>query len=198
MSITLKKDELNVIEPEQYFSEIDWLTDEQRKRRIAEAKDYRDMMLLWFAQYEIDGNGDYLSLADSFRERMSAYGEVDSELSDYADIFALSVAQTTMDNEGEYWTSYRRATNIGNDTAQTVENNLDFKAAMAGKKRKTWIDVRDKRERETHLEVGGSTIPVGEYFRVGKAKMRYPKDVLAADEYPEEVVNCRCGIKYHS
>lgn len=198
MSVKLKKDELNVIEPEEYFGDIDWLTEEQRKRRIAEAKDYRDMMLLWFAKFELDGNGDYLPLADSFRERMSAYGEVDKELSDYADVFALSVAQATMDNEGEYWTSYKRATNIGNDTAQTVENNLDFKAAQRGMKKKTWIDVRDRRERETHLEVGGTTLKVGEYFRVGKAKMRYPKDVLAADEYPEEVVNCRCGIKYHS
>ena len=198
MSVKLKKDELNIIEPEEYFGDIDWLTEEQRKRRIAEAKDYRDMMLLWFARYELDGNGDYLPLADSFRERMSAYGEVDEELSDYADVFALSVAKTTIDNEGEYWTSYKRATNIGNDTAQTVENNLDFKAAQRGMKKKTWIDVRDRRERETHLEVGGTTLKVGEYFRVGKAKMRYPKDVLAADEYPEEVVNCRCGIKYHS
>ena len=57
------------------------------------------------------------------------------------------------------------------------------------------MDIRDRKERKTHLKIGGEVIAIDKAFVVGKSLMMFPKDEsLGAD--PEEIVNCRCTIKY--
>lgn len=57
------------------------------------------------------------------------------------------------------------------------------------------MDIRDKKERETHLRVGRTIKPIEEPFVVGESLMQYPKDTsLGADS--SEIVNCRCTIRY--
>lgn len=41
-----------------------------------------------------------------------------------------------------------------------------------------------------------TTIPINNYFLVGKALMRYPHDMAVAFTNPEEVINCRCWVTY--
>jgi hypothetical protein len=80
--------------------------------------------------------------------------------------------------------------------ANSVKNYTDYRKAIEkGKTKKKWIDMRDKRERKTHLEVGGTVIPINEPFVVGNSLMMFPKDdsLGAADK---EIINCRCSVKY--
>jgi hypothetical protein len=81
--------------------------------------------------------------------------------------------------------------------AQTVLNRADFKAAKAkGYSRKTWVSERDNRVRPTHQIVDGTTIPIDDLFEVGKARLLYPHDWLNGSANPEELINCRCVVRY--
>ena len=75
-------------------------------------------------------------------------------------------------------------------------NHQDFADAIkSGKRKKQWMDVRDKKERETHLQVGRTIKPIDQPFVVGGFLMQHPKDTsLGANS--SQIVNCRCTIKY--
>ncbi len=53
----------------------------------------------------------------------------------------------------------------------------------------------DKRTRDTHAEVDGTTLPIAEPFMVGDSFMLFPGDT-SLDPSPEEIVNCRCHVEY--
>ena len=57
------------------------------------------------------------------------------------------------------------------------------------------VDIRDKRERKDHREVGGTIKPITEPFLVGDSVMDYPKDTSYGAS-ASQIVNCRCSIKY--
>ena len=86
---------------------------------------------------------------------------------------------------------------IAENEANTDMNYLEYvKAVNDGKTKKKWIDMKDKRERKTHLKVGSMTIPIERPFPVGDSLMQFPKDFsLGADA--KEIVNCRCSIQYY-
>jgi hypothetical protein len=75
-------------------------------------------------------------------------------------------------------------------------NHQDFMDAIAaGFTLKKWVDIRDKRERKDHREVGGTIKPITEPFLVGDSVMDYPKDTSYGAS-ASQIVNCRCSIKY--
>jgi hypothetical protein len=75
-------------------------------------------------------------------------------------------------------------------------NHAEYAQAVgSGKTKKQWIDMKDSRERATHLVVGGTVLPIGDYFVVGDSLMLYPKDDSAGAGL-EEICGCRCTIKY--
>lgn len=47
-----------------------------------------------------------------------------------------------------------------------------------------------------HKEVSDKVIPIKDFFRVGLARMRFPKDYEYASVFPEELIGCRCKIEY--
>lgn len=97
--------------------------------------------------------------------------------------------------ENSWFFSEDRAMFNGENEANSVLNRKDFfQAIKEGFTHKTWKDMRDDRVRATHLEVGGTTIPITERFQVGAAQMLYPKE--KPFEYPEECVSCRCWLVY--
>lgn len=63
-------------------------------------------------------------------------------------------------------------------------------AILADGAKKTWVTMEDKRVRETHVEVNGTTEEIYEKFSVGGG-MLYPGDPAGG---AEEVVNCRCTL----
>ena len=100
--------------------------------------------------------------------------------------------QTTDD----YYLSNDRAMFISECEANSILNYRQYsKAVKAGKTKKKWIDVGDKRERKTHLEVGETILPIDEPFSVGDSLLQFPKDTSLGSS-ADEIVNCRCSIQY--
>jgi hypothetical protein len=73
------------------------------------------------------------------------------------------------------------------------------KPGPPGTLKKSWIDMRDKRVRPTHVEAGrrygAASIPVNEAFIVGGSRMMYPGDTSLGAPI-REIANCRCSAQY--
>jgi hypothetical protein len=69
----------------------------------------------------------------------------------------------------------------------------------APKLKKSWLDLRDDRTRETHLIAGRryqeSPIPITETFVVGGFRMMIPGDTSMGAPI-REIANCRCSARY--
>lgn len=65
--------------------------------------------------------------------------------------------------------------------------------------KKSWLDMRDKRVRATHLDAGrrygAASIPVSEAFIVGSSRMMYPGDTSLGAPV-REIAHCRCSAQY--
>lgn len=206
-----KIDELNVPMPysrsepfETYFGDMD-LTEEEKEKRIEVAENLDDLMLFLFALISLmrESNAidkDYIDLQinNRYTEILQSYMGIDEYLEDYIRQFSNTFIQTTFDSiYDEWYLSADRSRFIAENESETTWNYDEYRQAIqSGKTRKQWVDIRDKKERETHREVGGTVIPIEETFVVGNSLMRYPKDGLYGAE-AKEIVNCRCQISYY-
>ena len=187
---------------EKYFEDME-ITDEQKEERIKFSKDIEPVLIyiLTLALMMIKQDSvDRLFLIKEFKTEyldiVEKYIAIDDYVLSYSDILSNNIINATFDNSDEYFLSYDRVYFISECEANSVLNYSDFKkAVLKGKKYKTWVDIRDSRERKTHREVGGKTIPIFESFTVGSSLLLYPKDIsLGASS--SEIVNCRCTVKY--
>lgn len=188
---------------ETYFRDMN-LTDEEKEKRIEVAEGLNDLMLFLFAliaimkeNSAIDKNYIALQINNRYMEILQEYMGIDKYLEDYTRQFSNAFIQTTFDSIDDSWyLSADRARFIGENESETTWNYDEYRQAMeSGKARKQWVDIRDKKERETHREVGGTIIPIEDVFVVGDSLMRYPKDSSLGAE-AKEIINCRCTIKY--
>lgn len=203
-----------------YFNEMH-LTREQKRERIALAEDLEDAVLFFFSLVLLQSQYSYLAAMDSadakeqFRQKITeAIGQhteinddVRYEINEYVDdvydtttehliiLNALSEDAEEKEREKErHYISEDRARLLAEEESNTIFNGSDFhKALRLGYKYKTWITMRDNRVRRTHERVDDKTIPINDYFMVGKSLMRYPRDPMGR---PEEVIACRCSVKY--
>lgn len=197
---SLEKDS-SVINYEEYFGEEE-LTEEQKQRRIDLANEIEQVMLFAFSLIVLfteEDNYDYTIVVeettDRFLASISAFVALDEVISTYAYERAKQVVSSTVDAlNTAYFLSRERATVIAANESDTILNRDDYmKAIMQGKTKKTWVDVKDKRERKDHLAVGGKTIGITELFHVGNDLMLYPHD-MSADS--KQLINCRCQCRY--
>lgn len=203
-------DELNIITwrkrsvPfEKYFGDTD-LTEEQKKKRIELAKELDDLMLFLLAVIALMRDGDYIDrdyiyqqTKDRYMAIVQRHMGIDDYLDDYINQFSTTFLDTTLDEIDEAWyLSSDRAAFIAENESESVWNYDDYRqAVLSGKRWKKWVDIRDRRERKTHREVGGKVIPIDDVFVVGDSLMRYPKDISLAPS-AEQIVNCRCTVEY--
>lgn len=157
---------------------------------------------------EIDGKGYFRSDAeqDAYVKNFvkTTYQTTIENLEDsYDDVVPKPgiVEPESIDDVEPYWVSEDRAKFIAENEANTLINSAEYVEAIAqGYTHKIWMAYPDNRVRPTHIETNGAKIPIGSYFDVGAARMLHPKDVTSdlstGAEHPEEVVNCRCSIKY--
>lgn len=188
---------------EQYFGDMD-LTEEEKEKRIEVAENLDDLMLFIFALIAImrESNAvdkDYIALQINSRYMtiLQGYMGIDKYLEDYIRQFSNTFIQTTFDSIDDLWyLSSDRSRFIAENESETTWNYDEYRQAIErGKTRKQWVDIMDKRERKTHIEVGGTVIPIEDVFVVGNSLMRYPKDTLYGAK-AKEIINCRCTIKY--
>jgi hypothetical protein len=198
---------------DKYFGEMG-LAEEDKNKRIKLAKDLENALLFLFALISTVREYDYtdisivvLSFTNRYREALSENLEISEDLESYITLFATQIIDTTYnhlddDADGEktdssnYYLSNDRAMYVAENESNTIWNNEEYaQAKRQGKTKKKWIDIRDKRERKTHLRVGGTVKPIDEPFIVGNSLMQFPKDdSLNAED--KEIINCRCTIRY--
>lgn len=202
-------DEINVLEQEstqrsvpysQYFGEME-LSDDEKEKREELARQFESIFLVTFAlikimQYTEEYMTDYLNRY--YLETISNFSEPDDYLKNYSAEMSQNIVNTTFQNiDDKYFTSADRAMFIAENEANTDINYLEYiKAINDSKTKKKWIDMKDKRERKTHLNVGGTILPIEQPFRVGESLMLFPKD-FSLDAEAKEIVNCRCSVKYY-
>lgn len=121
---------------------------------------------------------------------------------EYLETLTADITDSTRRHPNDDWYfSEDRVIFISENEANTIMNGTEFQEARnRGMTRKQWIGMKDKRERETHVEMNDMILPIDEYFHVGEAQCLYPKDVISPyttlTEHPEELVNCRCVCKF--
>lgn len=210
MNKALQFDELNVLsenrrsEPyEEYFDKMS-ISDEQKALRIAFSEKIEEVILFVLSLIETmveneEVDQEYIEneLSEQYLSIVAIYFAADDYITDYVRQFSHDVVQSTFDHiKEEYYLSRDRAMFISECEANTSLNYKEYTDAIkSGKKYKTWKDIGDKRERRTHLEVGGTTIPIKELFAVGDSLMLFAKDTSHGAS-SKEIVNCRCSIQY--
>lgn len=210
-------DELNIrpnnrrSEPyKEYFSKMS-ISDKEKQERIAFSKQMEEVVLYILALIETtiesgETKREYIQTQfyDKYLDVIASYMLIDTYIKQYAVDITKQIIDTTFERlssedksiTDDYYLSNDRAMFISECEANSILNYRQYsKAVKSGKTKKTWIDVGDKRERETHLEVGGTTIPINEPFSVGDSLLMFPTDhSLGASA--DEIVNCRCSIQY--
>lgn len=203
-------DELNKLvgknrsEPyEIYFGEMD-LTESEIKKRIALAEKLEEnflfAMALLFTMTQYN-SVNYEQIRNKFEKSyfkaISGIIIADDYIKQYIKNFSYDITDSTKAHADDmYYYSSDRAIFIAENESLICWNHQDFSDAIkSGKRRKQWMDVRDKKERETHLQVGRTVKPINEPFLVGNSLMQYPKDTSFGAS-SSEIVNCRCTIKY--
>lgn len=210
-------DELNIrpnnrrSEPyKEYFSKMS-ISDKEKQERIAFSEQMEEVVLYILALIETtiesgESDQEYIQTQfyDKYLDVIASYMLIDTYIKQYAtditkQIIDITFERLSSEDKGitdDYYLSNDRAMFISECEANSILNYRQYsKAVKAGKAKKKWIDVGDKRERKTHLEVGGTTLPIGEPFSVGDSLLQFPKDTsLGASA--DEIVNCRCSIQY--
>ena len=174
-----------------------------RRVEIAEAVESAVMDWMYFVAVMLDENG-YFNTAmatNVLNEALHEAVPVDDE--SYLDIWLRDLAQELTDSTQRniadpYFLSEDRATVIAENQAQTIAGYEEYEdAEMRGFTFKTWHGMLDNRERETHVESEGQTVPINEDFFVGEnSYFIMPCVPSEAGADPEEYVNCRCWATF--
>ena len=190
--------------PKEYFGKMD-LNEEQVEKRLQytkKANELFDVILILLLTMNERGETNFFyakSLLEGWILSLVAeFTTPDDYLMDYATETAYNFVDTTNKHIDEPWyTSSDRALYNAENGANDVLNYTEYKEAIeAGKTEKRWITEKDNRVRKSHKAVTQKPIPILEYFRVGMAQMRFPKDYELAAAFPEELIGCRCTIEY--
>lgn len=194
----------------EYFSKMS-ISDKEKQERIAFSEQMEEVVLYILALIETtiesgETNREYIQTQfyDKYLDVIVSYMLIDTYIKQYALGVTKQIIDVTFERfsvedrsiTDDYYLSNDRAMFISECEANSILNYRQYsKAVKAGKTKKKWIDVGDKRERKTHLEVGGTTLPIDEPFSVGDSLLQFPKDTsLGASS--DEIVNCRCSIQY--
>ena len=200
----LKNDELNIVSYEQYFGEME-IPDKEKKDRVQLAKDMEVAFLLLFAMVIQDGeNADscYQYIDDKYCQIATKYigtKVTPAYIVEYAARVTKSIVDTTLDNiEHEYYLSKDRAMLLAANESNSVGNYREqVEKVKQGYRFTTWHTMKDSRVRHTHVRLDEKKIGIFEHFDVGGAQMMFPRDAsLGADAFPEEIINCRCSLRY--
>lgn len=210
-------DELNIrpdnrrSEPyKEYFSKM-LISDKEKQERIAFSEQMEEVILYILALIETtiesgETKREYIKTQfyDKYLDVIASYMLIDTYIKQYANDITKQIIDTTFERlssedksiTDDYYLSNDRAMFISECEANSILNYRQYSNAVkAGKTKKKWVDVGDKRERKTHLEVGGTTLPIDEPFSVGDSLLQFPKDT-SLGALADEIVNCRCSIQY--
>lgn len=189
----------------EWFSVID-LPKDRIDRRVDVAERIESAMMDWFYFVSVMlADGEYFNTALAANVLNEGLHDAVPGLDDdsYLDIWLRDLAQKLTDSTQRniadpYYLSEDRAAVIAENEAHTIASYEEYDDAVGrGFKYKSWHGVLDNRERPTHVDSEGQTVPIDEDFFVGENSYfivpRVPSEMGAE---PEEYVNCRCWAEY--
>jgi len=133
-------------------------------------------------------------LADQFAQAAAKLGELIAA----GDRDGRTVAEITATLRSQTPTLERWAEHVANRITVHTVHAVQVAAARilvaaGGMATAVWTTMLDDRVRPTHAAAHGQARPAGEKFQVGKARLRWPRDIEGP---PEEVINCRCRLRW--
>ena len=187
-----------------YFDVMD-LSDQDKEKRITLAEKLEDNFLFVLAylfaiqQYaNVDWEEIRIRFESAYRNALENTIIIDEYLDLYIRQFAYDMVDSTQSHiDNPYYYSHDRARFAAENESNSSWNYADYQEAIQnGKTKKRWVDVRDKRERESHRQVGGTVKPIDEPFAVGGSLMQFAKDI-SLGAASSEIINCRCKTIYY-
>ena len=143
---------------------------------------------------------DLLGLAERFTSPDTAMQNYIRRYSERFIDVTVEKAQAYTDDQEEklaYWFSEDRSIYNAENEANTIFNYDEYRIAKElGMTQKQWLTMQDERVRQTHSHIDGMIVPIDDFFEVGEALLRYPKDWEMGESHPEELISCRCIVKY--
>lgn len=192
------------IDFETYFGEME-LSEEEKNKRISLAERLEEnfvfvlAFLFYMQQYgNINWENIRVRFQNAYTEALNGVIVNDITIQNYIEQFSYNVTDSSQKHVNDvYYYSTDRAKWMSENESNTIWNYSNYRDAInSGKTMKRWVDIRDRRERESHRKVGGTSKPIEEPFMVGDSFMMYPKDdSLGASD--DQIVNCRCSILYY-
>lgn len=162
----------------------------QIKTKDVSESDFLLAYSLFLADYFRRGENLFivLGLLENYKDEIKQFVEQNSGLSKMALVTALTLFLRKINIHKSLVIARTEITKIMN-YASTLWADLNPKVT-----KKQWIVILDGKERSTHGAMAGyPPIPLNEKFIVGGVEMDRPGDSSAP---PQEVVNCRCALKF--
>lgn len=200
---TLGKNEIQDIDYDTYFGEMD-LTDEEKKDRKKLAEKFEKIFVMLFALLSGKEETEITTITKEFIIRYESIAtqyckakKTPSYITDYARYIVNEVVDaTTQNTDVEYFTSQKRAKNVAANEANAVGNyRLQTEMVKQGYKTKEWRSKEDSHVRPTHADVDRKRIDIFKPFEVGNSLMMFPKDHSLGAQV-KEIAGCRCTLRY--
>lgn len=197
--MTREIDELNAIDYDKYFGEME-LSEEEKNRRIRLAEDFEILFFDYITLYLGDKYKNYIEMiADNYIRISNNFLQI-NYTPEYVAMRAAEVAndvdRVTRENSSEYYTSAERVKKISANETNVIANyRLQVEAVRNGMRYKTWKTMNDSRVRHSHILVDKKRIGIFDEFEVGSSRMMYPNDTSLGAS-PNEIINCRCVVEY--
>lgn len=189
---------------EEYFSEMD-ISKEEKEKRIDFSEKFEEVMMFLFYMLAMSeqygyNNVEYIKsqVVKKYEDVAKEYMSLDEYTNEYIRQFASETMEVTLRNSNDvYYTSKDRAMLIAENEANTILNYSQFiDAIKKGYTRKEWVAENDEKVRKTHVRADNTIVGIEDAFLVGDSMLLFPKDTSYGAS-AEEIVNCRCTIKFH-
>lgn len=187
-----------------YFEDME-LSESEKNNRVSLAEKLEDnflpilIFLFTLKRYNrvIDWEEIRLRFEINYRTGIDGTINLDKFTENRIKTFSYDVIESTQNHIDDVWYySIDRAKFISeNESNISWEYQTYIDAVNAGKTKKKWITMRDKRVRHTHRQVDGKTIGINDIFLVGNSMMLHSGDSSMGAE-AKELISCRCTTKY--
>lgn len=193
----------NISEPfDEYYAPMK-LTEKQKRQRMDLAERLDDVFIALLAEFfyadqigAIVSSDIYERTRESYMDAVRQSVEPDYYILNHGiELIATTIAVLMRHQDEPYFYSKDRARAIAEGDSNSVWNYTEYENAVKNKHYKTWNTIMDGKERDSHAEVNGLTIPIDDLFHLQGGDCLYPRD----DSYgmsDEEIISCRCSLTF--
>lgn len=193
----------NISEPfDEYYAPMK-LTEKQKRQRMDLAERLDDVFIALLAEFfyadqigAIVSSDIYERTRESYMDAVRQSVEPDYYILNHGiELIATTIAVLMRHQDEPYFYSEDRAMVIAENDSNSIWNHTEYEEAVKNKHYKTWHTIMDGKERESHAEVNGLTIPINDVFHLQGGDCYYPRsDELGLSD--DEIVNCRCSLTF--